>query len=81
MKFYTFKRESNKFDDILKDSNLKKWISTKIYWDEHLMVGLSWGAPETIYGYLILKYGECLVNPLDRDYTPVPGRDYLPKRR
>ena len=81
MKYYTFKRESNKFDDILKDPTIKKYIATKIAWDGHLMLGLSYSAPESIYGYLVLKYGDCIYNPYDRNFTPVPGRDYLPKRR
>lgn len=80
MKFYTFKRESNDFDDIIKDSGLKSYISTKIKWRGYLMIGLNFNADEKVYGYVVLKYGEDIVNPAEKDYTPIPNKDYIPKR-
>lgn len=80
MKHYTFKRESNKFDDILKDPSLKKFIKTKISWQTYLTIGLSSTTSDDILGYIILKYGEDLVNDLVHDYSPKPNIDYLPIR-
>jgi hypothetical protein len=80
MKYYTFKRESNDFSDILKDPALKELIKLKIKWKYHLMIGLSNKAEEGTYGYIVLKYGEEIVNPINKDYTPIPGVDYTPKR-
>jgi len=39
MKYYTFYRESNNFDDILKDPILKKSIDEVIRWYQHLIIG------------------------------------------
>jgi hypothetical protein len=80
MKYYTFKRESNDFNDILKDQSIKSQIKTKIKWHEHLLVGLSDDTEENLLGYIVLKYGDDMVNHIDKDYTPIPGVDYIPKR-
>lgn len=80
MKYYTFKRESNDFTDILTDTVLKKAIATKIKWKHHLMVNFKSNVDEGILGYVILKYGECIINPVEKDYTPIPNVDYIPKR-
>lgn len=80
MKFYTFKRESDQFDDIIKDIGIKSYISTKIKWKKYLMIGLNHSADEKIYGYIVLKYGEDIVNLAERDFTPIPHKDYIPKR-
>jgi len=79
-KFYTFKRESNNFDDILNDISLKKHIKTKIKWSYHLMISLGQKVDESTLGYLVLKYGDDITNPINKDYTPVPNVDYKPKR-
>jgi hypothetical protein len=80
MKYYTFYRESNDFTDILKDPSIKSCIATKIKWKNHLMIGLHYDASENIYGYIVLKYGEEIVNPVVKDYTPRPNIDYIPKK-
>jgi hypothetical protein len=80
MKYYTFKRESNNFDDILNDPALKKLIKLKIKWKSHLMIGLSDKAEDGTYGYVVLKYGDDIINPINKDFRPVPGVDYTPKR-
>lgn len=80
MKYYTFKRESNKFDDILKDPVIAKLIKTKISWKYHLMIGLSQKTNDSDLGYIVLKYGEDMFNPVNKDFTPVPNVDYIPKR-
>jgi hypothetical protein len=79
-KHYTFKRESNNFDDIIKDPSLKKYIKIKIKWSQHLMIGLSYNVDDSTIGYMVLKYGEDITNPINKDYTPIPGLDYIPKR-
>ena len=80
MKYYTFKRESNDFADILKDTVLKKHVRTKVTWNSYLMIGLSYKTKDDILGYIVLKYGEDIVNPVQRDYKPIPNIDYVPKR-
>ncbi len=80
MKTYTFKRESNNFDDILNDPVIKRSIDMKLFWADHIMVGIIFDTPESIHGYLVLKYGDCMINPVDKDFTPIPGRDYIPKK-
>jgi hypothetical protein len=76
MKYYTFKRESNDFKDILSDPAIKKHIKTKISWLDHLMLGLSESASNGILSYLVLKYGDDICNPIQTDYTPTPNIDY-----
>lgn len=80
MKYYTFKRESNNFDDILSDINVKKHIKTKITWLNHLLIGLAHSTSDGVFGYIVLKYGEDIHNPVNKDYTPIPNKDYIPKK-
>jgi hypothetical protein len=82
MKYYTFKRESNNFDDILSDNNIKPAIRTKISWVNHIMLGFSDNLKnENIFGYIVLKYGENIINPIEKDFTPIPNIDYIPIQR
>lgn len=80
MKLYTFKRESNDFNDILKDKEMKSAIVTKISWKDHLMIQFKSNVNDSTLGYMMLKYGENIINPVERDYTPRPNIDYIPKR-
>ena len=80
MKYYTFKRESNNFSDILSDVNVKKHVRTKISWLNHLMIGLAHSTEEGVFGYIVLKYGEDICKTVEKDYTPIPNIDYTPKR-
>lgn len=80
MKYYTFKRESNDFKDILNDATLKANTKTKIKWVNHLMIGLSEKTEDNVLAYIVLKYGEDITNPINKDYTPIPNVDYVPKR-
>lgn len=79
MKYYTFFREDNKFDDILTDIILKKLIDQKIRWYQHLMIGMEEDDKTT--SYITLKYGDEMVNEVVKDFSPVPGVDYTPKRK
>jgi hypothetical protein len=80
MKYYTFRRESNNFTDILKDPSLKKKIYNKIKWDEHLMIGVD-DIDDKIESYIFLKYGDELQTSLFKDRTPTPGVDYIPSKK
>lgn len=80
MKYITFYRESNNFDDILKDINLKKHIHEKIKWLNYLRIGVSEGK-ETLVSYITLKYGDEMRTKLTEDYSPVPNIDYTPVRK
>jgi hypothetical protein len=79
MKYYTFFRENNKFDDITKDPNLSKSIDTKIHWFQHLMIGVNDSNEGTI-SYLTLKYGDDMVQDLYKNFAPVAGVDYKPEK-
>jgi hypothetical protein len=79
MKYITFYREDNNFDDILNDVNLKKVFIEKYKWTKYLMVGIDDKNSQTI-SYITLKYGDDMKSNITRDYTPIPGVDYLPKQ-
>ena len=81
MKYYTFFRESNNFDDILSDKPVKKIIATKIKWHQHLMIGIHKEGNEQNFSLITLKYGEDMINNLTKDFTPIAGVDYMPKKR
>lgn len=79
MKHYTFYREDDKFDNILKDPVIKKHIYTKIRWRQFLRIEL-YDIDEKLESYITLKYGdEMKPNCLVADRTPVPFVDYQPK--
>ncbi len=79
MKHYTFYRENDNFDDILKDTVVKKHICMKIRWKHYLRIALD-DHDEKLGSYITLKYGdEMKHNCLVTDRTPVPFKDYQPK--
>jgi len=80
MKYITFYRESNNFDDILKDINLKKHIHEKIKWLNYLRIGINEGK-DTLFSYITLKYGDEMRNSFTKDYSPTPNVDYTPIRK
>ena len=76
---YTFHREDDKFDDILKDPVIKKHICMKIRWKQYLRIALK-EKDDKLSSYIVLKYGDELKNNcLVTDRTPVPFKDYQPK--
>jgi hypothetical protein len=85
MQYLIFRRENNKFDDILKDTAVKKVYKTKIQYHDHLILGLDEDLKDTdkTLSYIILKYGDHIVNISDiiTDRAPVPYKDYIPERK
>ena len=81
MKYYTFYRENNNFDDIQSDNIVKKFAETKIKWYQHFMIGMRKDGNDQNFSMLTLKYGEDMVNNLTKDFTPIPGVDYIPEKR
>jgi hypothetical protein len=79
MKYYTFYRENNNFDDILNDSIIKKIIDEKLRWYQYLIIGMN-DKHEQSFSYITLKYGDEMKQELVKDFTPIPGIDYIPKR-
>lgn len=69
-----FRNENNDFSEILKDKTLKKVIQTKLFWDNHMLV--SFRKDDKILSYIILKYGNSIVDNVIRDFSPVRGKDY-----
>lgn len=80
---YTFYRESNKFDDILNDQNVKKHVTEIITWAGHLMIHMSDYSKDVdkVKMYITLKYGDDLCHSLTKDYSPVMNVDYIPIRK
>ena len=77
--YFNFYRESNNFDDILNDKNIKKLINSKTKWTNHLRISVS--NSDSVYSYIILKYGDDLIyKNLTKDFTPIPNRDYVVKK-
>lgn len=79
MKYFTFYRESNNFDDILNDA--KKVAKLQIKWGNHLMLGVNRSKNESACSILLLKYGDDMVNGLTKDFTPKPNVDYIVKKK
>lgn len=80
MKIYRFKRESNNFDDILNDIELKKFICNKLVWNHNLIIGLKYETKDSVISYMMLKYGEDILD-ISKDYTPIPYKDYTPIKK
>lgn len=80
MKYYTFYRENNKFEDILKDPIVKKLARTKVTWYQFLMIGIPSENNEQNFSYITLKFGDDIQKPEYKDFTPVAGVDYIPKK-
>jgi hypothetical protein len=79
MKYFIFFRENNNFDDILSDIVIKKVIDEKISWGQHLMIGMN-DKHEDKISYVTLKFGDEMVSNITKDFTPVPGVDYILKK-
>lgn len=81
MKYYIFYKEDNDFTEILIDQNLKKSFKFKITWNQYLMLG-SYSITEEIQSYIVLKYGENLINNrnLFIDRKPIRNKDYIVNR-
>lgn len=85
MKYIVFHRETNKFDDIIKDPNLKNKFKTKIQYSDHLILGFTeeTNGSSKILSYVMLKYGDD-IRDFDRltiDRSPIMDVDYIPKRK
>ena len=80
MKTFVFNRENNKFDDVLKDKNIKSYIKEKYIFDKHLIIRVD--EDPKVLAYLTLMFSEELLSMKDLvpDRTPKPNVDYLPKR-
>jgi hypothetical protein len=78
MKYYTFFRADNNFDDINDDEIIQKYADFKVTWLNHLMIGINVdeGYYEQYASLLVLKYGEDMVNNLVKDFSPKAGVDY-----
>ncbi len=79
MKYYIFYRENNNFEDILKDTNLRKLVKFKIKFDKHIIIGGD-NIPEDLQSYIMLKYGDDIKdkNHIFIDRNPKPSIDYYP---
>jgi hypothetical protein len=81
MKHYTFYREDNNFTDILNDVSIKKLIDEKIQWYQWLTIGIADTTKNSqSFSLLTLKYGDDMKQDFIKDFSPVPGVDYIPKK-
>lgn len=81
MKHYTFYREDNNFTDILNDVSVKKLIDEKIQWHKWLTIGIADTEKNNqAFSLLTLKYGDDMKQDFIKDFSPVPGVDYIPKK-
>lgn len=81
MKYFTFYRENNNFDDILNDVNIKRFIDEKVSWYQYLTIGVYESEKNNqTNSYITLKYGDEMKNDIIRDFSPIPNVDYKPKR-
>lgn len=84
MKKILFVRESNKFDDILKDPAVKGKFDYKISWQNNLLLcfesDMNKHTDKTV-SYLLLKYGDDIKTLDIPDRTPVMGKDYIPDNK
>ena len=80
-KHYTFYREDNNFTDILNDVSIKKLIDEKIHWYQWLTIGIADTEKNNqAFSLLTLKYGDDMKQDHIKDFSPVPGVDYIPKK-
>lgn len=81
MKYFNFYRENKNFDDILNDPIIKKVLGVKIKFLEHLIIGIETDKDPSnkISSLITIKYGDSMRDRINKDYTPVPYTDYLPK--
>lgn len=83
MNYFTFKRESNNFTDILTDANIKKLIRMKLRWRNHLLIGVDEDKDNSnkSNSYITIKYGDDMINGVaENDYSPKPYVDYVPEK-
>lgn len=78
MKCFTFSGDASLLESIPKDISIKKSIVTKIRWQTYLIISIEKNE-DTLESYINLKYGESLVTNLFKDFSPIPGVDYMPK--
>ena len=79
MKYITFYKENNNFDDILNDINIKKLISHRTTWYQYLIIGMA--DNDKVMSYITLKYGDHIKSNIVKDYSPIINIDYIPKKR
>jgi hypothetical protein len=82
MKKIIFYRESNIFDDILKDATVKKYAKTRLQFKEYLILGID-DQYDMYTSYLMIRFGDDVVDlhHLIPDRTPVMNKDYVPKKK
>jgi len=79
MKYLLFNRESNKFDDILKDAKNSK-LKFKVSFLNHLLLGFH---DDKVMSLFTLRYGTDIIefSHIVPDRSPVMNRDYIPKNK
>ena len=78
---YYFKSDDGVIKDLLSDPVIKPLIVAKITWEDMLFLKLSYNTKNEHGSYIMLKYGDIIVNPshLVPDRSPTMFKDYMPK--
>jgi hypothetical protein len=80
MSYMTFNGDEKILEEIASDATIKPLITTKISWSGFLQLGLSEELDDQVRSYIMLKYGDHIKTDYLRDFSPVPGVDYSPRR-
>lgn len=81
MNYYFKSDDSELLEDILSDVVIKPLIQVKITWGDMLLIKLSYKAKKEHESYIILKYGDIMVDPshIVPNRAPTIFKDYMPK--
>ena len=80
MKHLVFKGTTDCLEGLLADPALKPYIHTKLSWNEHVLIAVDDDLSEETISYITLKYGDYRVHEPVKDFSPIPGKDYIPVR-
>jgi len=78
MKYYYLHKEDDDFTEVLEDPIVKKIISTKISWLNHLILGFTDDTEDSSISYFVIKFGEYIIpsESIIPDRAPIPNVDY-----
>lgn len=78
---YYFRSDDGVLEDILSDVVIKPLIQVKITWGNMLLISLSHKAKKEHESYIMLKYGDVMVDPshIVPNRAPTIFKDYMPK--
>lgn len=79
MFLYFSSKEKEVLDEILNDISIKPNIRVKIKAKNMLIIDFFSSKDKSLESYVLIKYGDYLFNPVEKDRTPIIDQDYFPK--